>query len=638
MSLDPVDRHALRLKYRPDVDGLRAVAVLLVFADHLVFHFSGGYVGVDVFFVISGYLITSTILPEVMENRFSLVAFYERRVRRIFPAMLAMLGVTTALAYQFLVPNELQAYSRSLLSTLFSSSNFLFWHEAGYFDLASSSKPLLHTWSLAVEEQFYLLFPLFLVGVRRHFPERMRTVVAIIALASFVASAVTVPGHTPAAFFFAPLRAWELLLGAMLTIGCFPAIKSKRAREISSVAGMLMILLPARFFDSTTLFPGISALLPCLGATLVIASGEFGSSAIGRVLSWGPFVWIGLISYSLYLWHWPIIVFGRVAFFLHPGSHGDDLRSTAILASLSFAVAILSWAFVEQPFRSRRSRFRPGRARLFAINGAALLVLAIAGGLLSHGAPSRFSPEEQQYAAYDGLDENGPFRGGKCFIGPDFTVNDYDRALCLERHPGRRAIALLGDSHAAALWLGMSQEYADHDVLQVTISGCRPLLNQPPRTRGDCAELYDYFFKDYLLNHPVQSLVLVGRWQTWDIEGLGSTIAYLKGHNIPVTLVGPMIEYDAPLPRLIVDGLQKGHPERTAQHRTLAPEMMDRYMSELATTRWEVPYVSVYKDLCKPLCPVSAGVGVPLLFDTDHFTAPASMRFADIVRENGEIQ
>jgi peptidoglycan/LPS O-acetylase OafA/YrhL len=189
-----------RLTYRPDIDGLRAVAVLLVIAGHLRTRFSGGYIGVDVFFVISGYLISSVILSELDAGRFSIVTFYERRVRRIFPAMLVMMAVTTIFVYRFFVPLEVEGYGRSLLAALFSCSNFLLWHEAGYFDTSSAVKPLLHTWSLAVEEQFYILFPIFLVFVRRFFPKRLKEAVLSLGIVSLVAAAVTVRHDATAAF------------------------------------------------------------------------------------------------------------------------------------------------------------------------------------------------------------------------------------------------------------------------------------------------------------------------------------------------------------------------------------------------------------------------------------------------------
>jgi peptidoglycan/LPS O-acetylase OafA/YrhL len=308
-----------RLAYRPDVDGLRAVAVLLVIASHFRTRLTGGYIGVDVFFVISGYLISSVILSELDSGRFSILNFYERRIRRIFPAMLAMMAVTTFLVYCFFVPVEVEGYARSLLAALFSSSNFLFWHEAGYFAAPSEFKPLLHTWSLAVEEQFYIFFPVFLILIRRFFPRRLKEAILCIAAVSLLAAVITMQHDATAAFFFAPLRAWELLIGTTISQHYVPAIRSAISRNIASAGGFLLILVPAIAYTSATPFPGLAAIPPCLGAALIIASGELGSSFVGRILSCRPVVFVGLISYSLYLWHWPILVFQDTNALFFPG-------------------------------------------------------------------------------------------------------------------------------------------------------------------------------------------------------------------------------------------------------------------------------------------------------------------------------
>ena len=223
------------LKYRPDIDGLRAVAVLSVLAFHMgITRIRGGYVGVDVFFVISGYLISSIVFHEIATSRYSIVGFYERRIRRIFPALFAMLGVFSVFAAIYLLPAELVNYSKSMLASTASGSNFYFWQHSGYFD-APLSQPLLHTWSLAVEEQFYISFPIFLVLVRRFFPQRLRASVVVLFLMSFLACVVVVGRNQSTAFYMPYTRAWELLLGTLLSLGIFPSLKHWLAAQLGYI-------------------------------------------------------------------------------------------------------------------------------------------------------------------------------------------------------------------------------------------------------------------------------------------------------------------------------------------------------------------------------------------------------------------
>src|SRR5580704_1090978 len=339
------------LTYRPDIDGLRAVAVLLVVAFHTgIGKFRGGFVGVDVFFVISGFLISSVILAEISAGHFSIAAFYERRIRRIFPALVVMMFVTSFLAAKYFLPSELTDYAKSLLAATFSVSNFYFWRQSGYFDAPAALKPLLHTWSLAVEEQFYIVFPLFLVLIRKLFPERLRTAVVLFALASFVVSAYGAFYAPVSTFYMLHTRAWELLLGTIISLNILPDIKSPLWRNVATIVGLGLIVAAGVFYTSTTPFPGIAALAPCVGSALIISTGRSGSSVVGRALSLKPVVFIGLISYSLYLWHWPIIVFQGVGTFLVSGVSERVVKLAIIVASL--IAGTISWKFVEIPFRS----------------------------------------------------------------------------------------------------------------------------------------------------------------------------------------------------------------------------------------------------------------------------------------------
>ena len=300
--------------YRPDLDGLRGIAVAAVVAYHLELPFAtGGFVGVDVFFVLSGYLITRLIAEEMRSGAFSLTRFYERRIRRIVPAMVFVCACTTAMAIAFLLPDELKRYSSSLIAAAFSYSNVWFFDNSGYFDPGSGTQPLLHTWSLGIEEQFYIVFPLLLLAVFRWRPRALGTVIWLAFAASLVASVVLLPEHPAATFYLLHTRAWELLTGSILALGLLPRPASQAQREIAFAAGIVAIAVAVFGFASKTPFPGASALLPCIGTALAIWASEGGEAAGSRFLKFRPLMFLGLISYSLYLWHWPLIVFTKLA-------------------------------------------------------------------------------------------------------------------------------------------------------------------------------------------------------------------------------------------------------------------------------------------------------------------------------------
>ena len=299
------------MKYRADIDGLRAIAVIPVVLYHAgVPGFGGGFVGVDIFFVISGYLICGMIDADIRKGSFSLGNFYKRRILRILPALFAMFLGTSCLAYLYFLPVELQDYSRSFASAIGSVSNVYFAQTANYFDALADTKPLLHTWSLGVEEQFYFVVPLLMLLAYRFAPRRAKLLFAIAALLSFAAALAVSYRNQTFVFYLTPFRAWELALGALLSIGFIPAPESPFWKNLCGAAG-LSLLLGTIFIGSPSSPLLVMTSLAGIGATLVIASSERGISPVGRLLSLRPLVFFGLISYSLYLWHWPLMVFQR---------------------------------------------------------------------------------------------------------------------------------------------------------------------------------------------------------------------------------------------------------------------------------------------------------------------------------------
>lgn len=342
--------------YRADIDGLRAVSVILVVLFHTNGLVTGGYVGVDVFFVISGFLITSLVQQEILSGKFSLNNFWVRRIRRILPASVACILGTLCLCSFVMLPEDLVDAGNSAMASSVAMANVFFWRDGGYFAGPSDEKPFLHFWSLAVEEQFYLLYPMLLLGISK---VKRLSVFHCLVFLCLISFALSVWGafHRPSAtFYLLPTRAWELLIGGVLATG--RVIKIGRcAQELTAAIGLLLILSSAILFTPQTPFPGATALLPCLGAICLIYASSDSQTVVGRVLSSKPFVFVGLISYSLYLWHWPVLALLRYCLV--------DLNflNGAIATVVSVSLAILSWRFIEQPFRRSKSTGKATHAR-----------------------------------------------------------------------------------------------------------------------------------------------------------------------------------------------------------------------------------------------------------------------------------
>jgi peptidoglycan/LPS O-acetylase OafA/YrhL len=626
-----------QIQYRPDVDGLRALAVLSVVFFHLGFPLHGGYVGVDIFFTISGFLIGSIILRQTADGSFTFAGFYERRIRRIFPALFAMLIVSSILAYKFLLPVELVTYSKSLAAACFSASNVFFWLQTGYFDAPASSTALLHTWSLAVEEQFYIFLPIVLVLLNRFAPRRVGAVICGMAIGSFLVSVYGAYRLPSATFYLPHTRAWELLLGTMLALKGFPKVDGRLMREAAGITGLILIGFALLTYHAWTVFPGLAAVPPCLGTALIIAAGEGGTHTIGRLLSLKPVVFIGLISYSLYLWHWPLMVFYKFGFTMINGLNHH--QSQAFLLVLSMVAAVLSWRFVEIPFRS--GSLRIGRRPLFALAAGVTIAVMIgcSAAVEEDGLPSRFAEGARQVAAYidaDPVDNRDQYRNGTCFISAETSsLKDYAAGTCLSEH-GQKRILILGDSHAAAMWWGLDQVLTDVDVMQATASGCKPVLNQRPRQHAACTQIMSYALREFLPTHKVDAVLIEAHWDSDDLESLGETIDWLKDHAAPIILFGPIVQYDASLPRLLAMSINEHDPSLPGRHLENFVKPLDFQMEELARNKWHVPYVSMRELFCSgDSCTQYATHGVPLLSDYGHLTKAGSILAAQRITSLG---
>jgi len=451
------------MKYRSEIDGLRAVAVVPVILFHAGFEtFGGGFVGVDVFFVISGYLITTIIIDEMTKENFSLLRFYERRARRILPALVFVVLCCILAAWFLLLPSDMKDFSRSLVAVATFSSNILFWRESGYFEAAAELKPLLHTWSLAVEEQFYILFPLFLMAVWR-FGARavvwMLVAAFVISLAAAHWGAYNKPRAT---FFLLPTRAWELLMGSLAAI-----YLQKRAigtphwmSNALSAAGLAAILYSVVAFDEATPFPSLYALAPTLGTVLIILFAVRGT-AVHSVLSLRGCVGVGLMSYSLYLWHQPVFAFWRHHSLFEP-THAQML----LLSLACVPLACITYMYVETPFRARSEWFRQGR--VFATTIISLLLLSAVGiwGYGSNGFAERY-PNYAYWASYD--QERHP--DGRCISG--FSTTELE-PCSLGSSDGSGKVLAIGDSHMHQ-WVDVFEEIAVENGVSlemITKSAC----------------------------------------------------------------------------------------------------------------------------------------------------------------------
>jgi len=611
------DMAAMKPQHRVDIDGLRSAAIVPVVAFHASAKLApGGFVGVDIFFVISGFLITSMIYTEVSDGRFTLWKFYERRIRRIVPALIALILLCAPIGWYVLFPPDFHEFSRSAAAAMLSAANIFFWWTTDYFTREAGTQPLLHTWSLGVEEQFYILFPLLLMALRGKSKATHLWILGVLSVLSLALSEAAVRFEPTFAFYWLPPRAWELMLGSLLAIGAPTAPASRTAREGLALGGMLAIAASVLLFRENMPFPGLRALLPCLGAALIIWTAP--GTMTGRFLCLRPLVFIGLISYSLYLWHWPILVFTRMAL-------GDSMLLTAGAVVLSVTAATLSWRYVEAPFRYG---FRTSPSKRIVTVGAASLAGVAALGAAASAAPATFqrfpsrAVEMANYLDYrETPDRQKQFRPGVCFISGRFGKPDqFDESQCMSGD-GRRRVLLLGDSHAAHLWYGVKQSLSGDVVQQATYTGCKPTMP----ARGpvpECVAFINEMFERVKHGPRPDLLVLSARWTAKDIPALTQTVARLNALNVRTVIVGPIVEYDRPLPWLLAEEITSGDRQLIVQHRKHSPDREIRKAVEAEDGR----YFSLYDLMCpQDRCKVVAEDGSPMQFDYGHLTLAGSL-------------
>ena len=500
-------------KYRPDVDGLRAVAVTLVLLFHAGLGFRGGFVGVDVFFVISGFLITGLILKEQDAETFSLKNFWLRRIRRIIPAATAVVVVVLATGFLLLLPRDYEDLANATVAQQFMLSNFYFWQNTGYFDGPAELKPLLHTWSLAVEEQFYIGYP-FLLLVLRRFGRRITFWSLLVLLVGSLALSEYGVRHYPSpTFFLLPTRAWELLIGGLICFLPKPTRVWSSCLTAVSWLALALILWAGWCYTSATPFPGISACVPCVAAAALIYANSIRMTFPARLLATKPFVFVGLISYSLYLWHWPVLAFGRY------WSLVDGVAGGLLAVGISLVLAVASWRCIETPFRRRKpdsdvaEPAKKGRVVLTALVTSAITVsIASSIGAL-RGLPFRLPEEARRLAEQD-------IAVPTHFASTSTTLQLGQVPIIGPRSNASLRFAVWGDSHALAACDLLDELGNQYDVSGAVVAntGHPPLLGVFKPNRGPAMREWNDLALSTLEELRVQHVFLVARW-TVLVEG-----------------------------------------------------------------------------------------------------------------------
>ena len=537
------------MKYRSEIDGLRALAVLPVIFFHAgIDFFKGGYIGVDIFFVISGYLITSIILREINQGKFSILNFYERRARRILPALFFVMSFSLICSWFFLLPGEFKNFGQSLISVTFFVSNIFFWRKSGYFDGAAEYMPLLHTWSLSVEEQFYLLFPIFLVITFRF---GKRTIVSMILLIAFLSLGIAEWGwrnEPQANFYLTPTRVWELMIGALASFYLQRERVSKEWHSSIALIGFLMIVIPMFYiFDGNTPFPSYLTLFPTVGTVMIIVFASE-NNLIGRLFSLDPLVKIGLISYSMYLWHVPLFVFSK---YLIP--QGDHNAIFPAIIFLTFFLAYMSWRYIEQPFRHKENF---NRKQIFSITISSMIFFFLIGIFIhtNDGYSSRFSPEQQEILAYQGYEIDELYREEKCFLKRDQDFLNYAK-YCATISESEPNYLIWGDSHAASLYFGLKDSLKGN-LMQLTSTECNPFSSDyKPRT-PNCLSINEGV-KDLLMLNPNIEVFIYANWYRYSKnenfqENVASTIGFLTKNKISFKIIGGTPQFEPSLPHLLI--------------------------------------------------------------------------------------
>jgi len=615
-----------QLKYRPEIDGIRALAVVSVLLFHLEYKFiPGGFVGVDVFFVISGYLITQLIYKDAHANTFSFKRFYTRRIRRLAPALIAVLCATFVVSSVFLTPDHFQRFSGALLSSVFSVSNIFFWMESGYFDASADLKPLLHTWSLSVEEQFYLVWPALIFFCRRQSASVLLGVFVALGVVSLIAAKMLNAQQPDATFFLMPFRVYEFALGAGLAMLPLAGVIQNRWREPACLAGLLLVIYSVLVFDKTTPFPDVYALVPCIGAVLLLAGG--GAPVSGWLLRNPLSIWLGKISYSLYLVHWPVVVLYKHITF-------EDVivgKTRIALLLITVLAAAVLWLTVENRFRATsgavQSIAAPRSGPWFAV--PALLIVLAGHAYAFNGWSGRFDPAV--IAAIGNIEEKQRIR--RQFIeNPDSLSNlpfDNDRKLNL---------LIMGDSHATdvfnALYFNLQNNNSisirrleiDDTCLHLFAAQAAPEQSSNAQIR--CDTQFTAVQTSELLR-AADHIVISTRWETSSLQYLDEFADFLRQDNRELVIMGRTAEFKNVPSLVLKHGLVDDIAQQLSQARFTNLDKLNLALQQ-QSAELGLPFIDKLPYLCdlaNNTCDVIDNQGKVLYTDYGHWSIEGAKYF-----------
>lgn len=630
------------MAYRREIDGVRALAVLPVILFHAGFNwFSGGFVGVDVFFVISGYLITGIIVSDLEQGKFSFAEFYERRARRILPALYLVVLVCFPFAWLWMMPEQLSAFARSVIAVTTFVSNILFWTETTYFGAAAELKPLLHTWSLATEEQFYILFPILLAVLWKIRRSKIIALLLLVALASLLIAQFgkNISREFPfidenfllfnqpswASFYLLTGRFWELLLGAMAALAPLRAPKGALVTEAGAAAGVGMVIFSIVVFDKSTPFPSVYTLVPVVGTYLIISFATE-KTVVGKILSWSPLVGIGLISYSAYLWHQPLFAYLRIRSAEEPAAW-----HYLMLSVVALILAYLTWRYVEKPFRNRSWLTR---GQVFGLSiGASILLVATSLWVLSQqGALSRFSKDQQSLLVK--------------FETTDYQVRGFNN-LSGKKLESSERILIVGDSFAQD-FVNIAIENGYLDKMDVStyyipnicgvVTSVEANVNDfvSDSARGRCVKHLKFESPEFLANLKAAKVVfLASNWLNWQINFIPETLELLSAQTNA---------------KLIVIGGKRFEPPRYWRYLNLTPEERAKHTAVLPSgfisandrIRAAVPkasFIDAHAAFCNAdnRCRIFTPNGDPISNDGSHLTPEGARFYGQIVIRNTQL-
>lgn len=613
------------LKYRPEIDGIRAIAVISVLLFHLEYKLiPGGFVGVDVFFVISGYLITQLIYKDAHTNSFSFKRFYMRRIKRLAPALIAVLCATFAISSIFLTPDHFQRFSGALLSSLLSVSNIFFWMESGYFDASAELKPLLHTWSLSVEEQFYFVWPALIFFFRRQSPRVLLGVFIALGAVSLIAARMLNAHQPSATFFLVPFRVYEFAIGAALAMLPMAGVIQNRWREPACITGLLLVTYSVLFFDKTTPFPDFYALVPCIGAALLLAGG--GATFSGLLLRNPLSIWLGKISYSLYLVHWPIVVLYKHITF-------EDVivgKTRIALLFITLIASIILYLTVENRFRVSSTDRSKGTSRTALWFAVPVLLTAVAGHAYAfNGWSGRF--DQAVIAAIGNVEEKQQIR--RQFIENSDSLSNlpFDEGDSLN-------VLVMGDSHATDIFNALYFNLQDNNAISLRrleiddiclylfagVEAPEQSSNIQVRCKAQYAEVQ---FSELLMD--AKRVVISTRWELSSLQYLDEFATFLQQKDRELIIMGRTAEFKNVPSLVLKHGLADDITRRLAQARFSNLDKLNGSLKERTIELGlafidKVPYLC---DLDNELCDVIDAQGNVLYTDYGHWSVEGAKFF-----------